>query len=230
MDQLSRLISVLTLLKSKRVLTARELSKKFDISIRTIYRDIRKLENAGVPVITLEGVGYTLMDGYSVAPVQFTERQANSLITAHHLVKQTKDSSFISDFEEAITKIKSVFRSSILEKSELLDSQIYVWDTSFEKINSNALAEIQLAITNFNYIEINYRKANDPTITFRKIEPCAFYSLDNKWILIAWCHLRNEYRAFRIDRIQHFKVLSEKFEDRKFSLQDYFSKDNYGNC
>ena len=222
MSQLSRLISILTLLKSKRILTATELANKFDVSIRTIYRDIRKLEESGVPVITLEGRGYTLMDGYSVAPVQFTEKEANALITAQHLVNQTQDSSFVENFEEALVKIKSVFKSSVLEKSELLSNKIHVFDTQREQIASNALSEIQLAITNFYYTEINYRKANDTNISFRKIEPCAIYSTNNKWILIAWCHLRNDYRAFRIDRIQHFKILTDKFEDRKFTIEKYF--------
>ena len=222
MSQLSRLISILTLLKSKRLLTATELSKKFDVSVRTVYRDIRKLEEAGVPVTTIEGRGYSLMEGYQVAPVQFTEKQANALITAQHLVKQTKDASFVADFNEALTKIKSVFRTSIQEKSEILNSKIYVFNNNYENISSNGLSEIQLAITHLNYIEINYRKANDTTISFRKIEPYAFYSTEYKWILIAWCHLRNDYRAFRIDRIQHFKVLTETFEDRKFNLQNYF--------
>ncbi|MCP4978053.1 MAG: YafY family transcriptional regulator [Maribacter sp.] len=222
MSQLSRLISILTLLKSRRVLTATELSGKFDVSIRTVYRDIQKLIAAGVPVITLEGRGYTLMDGYTVAPVQFTEKQANALITAQHLVKQSNDSSFKNDFEEALTKIKSVFKSSVLEKSELLNNKIHVFDQSYENISSNALSEIQLAITHFNCIEINYRKADDPNITFRKIEPCALFSTYQKWILIAWCHLRKDYRAFRVDRIQHFKILQDSFEDRKFSIQDYF--------
>lgn len=226
MSQLSRLISILTLLKSKRVITSTELAKKYDVSVRTIYRDIRKLEEAGVPVITIEGRGYGLMDGYSVAPVQFTEKQANALITAEHLVKQTKDASFVKDFNEALTKIKSVFRSSVQEKSELLSDKILVLDsfwTDLEPINSNALSEIQLAITNFNCVEINYTKVDDATITFRKIEPCAMYSTNHKWILIAWCHLRNDYRAFRIDRIQYFQILEERFEDRKFNLQNYFA-------
>ena len=227
MTQLSRLISILTLLKSKRVLTATELSDRFEVSVRTIYRDIRKLETAGVPIITLEGRGYTLMEGYQVAPVQFTEKQANALITAQHLVNQASDTSFKRDFEEAMIKIKSVFRTSILEKSELLNDKIVVFDTEWDHISSNVLSEIQLAITNFNFIEINYRKADDPNISFRKIEPCAMFSTNNKWILVAWCHLRNDYRAFRIDRIQHFKILQEKFEDRKFSIQDYFSYDPY---
>ncbi len=228
MSQLPRLISILTLLKSRRVLTATELSDKFGVSIRTIYRDIQKLIEAGVPVITIEGRGYTLMDGYTVAPVQFTEKQANALITAQNLVNRTNDSSFVANFEEAMIKIKSVFRSSILEKSELLNSQIHVFDTRIENISSNALSEIQLAITNFNYVEINYRKADDPHISFRKIEPCAIYSTENKWILIAWCHLRLDYRAFRIDRIQHFKILQDHFEDRKFSMQHHFRNESRG--
>jgi len=222
MSQLSRLISILTLLKSKRLLTATELAQKYEVSVRTIYRDVRKLEEAGVPVVTIEGRGYSLMDGYTVAPVQFTEKQANALITAQHLVNQTNDSSFVEDFKDALTKIKSVFRTSIQEKSELLHSKIHIFDTNYENISSNALSEIQLAITNFNYVEINYQKANDPTISFRKIEPYAFYATNHKWILIAWCHLRNDFRAFRLDRIQHFKILQEKFEDRKFNLQTYF--------
>lgn len=222
MSQLSRLIAILTLLKSKRLLTANELAKKFEVSIRTIYRDIRKLEEAGVPVTTIEGRGYSLMDGYSVAPVQFTEKQANALITAEHLINQSKDTSFVKDFNEALTKIKSVFRTSIQEKSELLQSKIHIFNPTYENISSNALSEIQLAITNFNFIEINYCKVNDTHISFRKIEPYAMYSTQYKWILIAWCHLRQDYRAFRVDRIQHFKILQEKFEDRKFNLQAYF--------
>ena len=223
MSHLSRLISILTLLKSKRILTSTELAEKFEVSVRTIYRDIRKLEDSGVPVVTIEGKGYTLMDGYFVSPVQFTEKEANALITAQHLVSQTQDTSFSESFTEALTKIKAVFRSSILEKSEILNDKIHIVDYQYQQISSNVLSEIQLAITNFNYTEINYKKANDYETSFRKVEPYALYSYDQKWILIAWCHLRNEYRSFRIDRIQHFKILNDKFENRKFNLQSFFA-------
>ncbi len=205
------------------MLTASELADKYNVSIRTIYRDIRKLEEAGIPVYTIEGRGYSLVDNYTVAPVQFTEKQANALVTAQHIVNQSKDVSFVNNFNDALTKIKSVFRTSVQEKSELLSDKIHVLNWNFEDFTSNALSEIQLAITHFNYMEINYQKANDPHVSFRKIEPCAMYSADNKWILIAWCHLRKDYRAFRIDRIQHFKILPDLFEDRKFSIQDYFA-------
>jgi len=221
-SQLSRLISTLTLLRSKRILTATELSERFDVSVRTIYRDIRKLEESNIPVITIEGRGYSLMDGYTVPPVQFTEKQANALITAQHLVDKTNDLSLSKNYQDALIKIKSVFRTSIQIKGDLLNSKIGVFDTKKDSVSSNALSEIQLAITNFSITEINYRKRNDSTISFRKIEPCAIYSSQNYWILLAWCHLRNDYRAFRIDRIQHFKILQEKFGDHKFDLRNYF--------
>ncbi|MCH9660863.1 MAG: YafY family transcriptional regulator [Bacteroidetes bacterium] len=223
MSQLSRLISLLTLLKSKRLLTATELADKYNVSIRTIYRDIKKLEDAGIPVYSIEGKGYSVVDNYTVAPVQFTEKQANALITAQHIINQSNDISFVNDFNDALTKIKSVFKTSIQEKSELLDNNLYVFNWPHDEISSEALSEIQLAITNFNYVEISYIKVNEDTMSFRKIEPCALYSSNNKWILIAWCHLRDSFRAFRIDRIQQFKILPEKFVDRAFSIQDYFS-------
>jgi predicted DNA-binding transcriptional regulator YafY len=208
MSQLSRLIAILTTLRSKRLVTAPQLADKYDVSIRTVYRDIRKLEAAGVPVVTIEGKGYALMEGYNV--------------TAQQLVKQTKDSSFVSDFNAALVKIKSVFKTTIQEKSELLERKIYVFNTDFENISSHALSDIQLAITHFNYIEMHYVKANATTATHRKIEPYALYATNHKWILIAWCHLRDTYRAFRIDRIEHFKILTDTFEDRNFELQAYF--------
>lgn len=227
MDQLSRLISVLTLLKSKRILTATELSERYDVSIRTVYRDIKKLIDAGVPVITIEGRGYSLMDGYTVAPVQFSEKEANALITAQNLVMQTQDSSFAKNFDDALTKIKSVFRQSILEGSEKLDDKIYVFQNNLQKLESNALLEMQLAIIHFRRAEINYQKGGDTEITFRKIEPLGLYATQNKWILIAYCHLRKADRAFRMDRIKHFKILDEHFEDPKFSLRTYFKEDDY---
>ena len=167
------------------------------------------------------------MDGYTVAPVQFTEKQANALITAQHLINQSSEGSLIEDFEEAMIKIKSVFRTSIQEKSELLNNKIHVFNSNIENISSNALSEFQLAITNFSYVEIHYSKVYTDEKSFRKIEPCALYSTQNKWILVAWCHLRKDYRAFRLDRIQHFKILQEKFEDRKFSLYEYYKNDNF---
>ena len=208
-------------------MTASELAKKYEVSIRTIYRDIRKLEEAGIPIYSIEGRGYSLGDTYSIAPVKFTEKQANALITAQHIVNQSKDASFVNDFNEALVKIKSVFGTSVQEKSEMLNDKIRVFNWEYEEFSSNVLSEIQLAITHFNFMEIDYQKAEASEPTFRKIEPCALYSMNHKWILVAWCHLRNDYRAFRIDRIKHFKILPDQFEDREFTLQNYFASFSY---
>ena len=215
---------MLTLLRSKRLLTATELAERFEVSVRTVYRDMRKLEEAGVPIITIDGRGYSLMEGYGISPVQFTEQEANALVTAALLVHKTQDSSFIRDFDEAMVKIKSVFRSSVQEKSELLSSKIHVLERQWEDLSSNALSEIQIAITHFRYLEINYQKAGDPEISFRRVEPYTLISANQKWILIAWCELRNSFRSFRVDRIRHFQILSEVFDDRGFNLQTYIKQ------
>jgi len=218
---------MLTLLRSKRLLTATEFAERFEVSVRTVYRDIRKLEEAGVPIVTIDGRGYCLMEGYGMSPVQFTEQEANALVTAELLVHKTQDSSFIRDFDEAMIKIKSVFRSSVQEKSELLSSKIHVLEWRWEDYSSNALSEIQIAITHLRYVEINYQKANDPEISFRRVEPYTLISANQKWILIAWCELRNSFRSFRIDRIRHFQILSEVFEDRGFNLQKYIKENPF---
>lgn len=80
--RLIRLTAILTQLQSKRIVTAKDIAEKHNISIRTVYRDIRTLEQSGIPIITEEGKGYTLMEGYRLPPVLFTEEEANALITA----------------------------------------------------------------------------------------------------------------------------------------------------
>ena len=103
--RLSRLTAILIQLQSRRLITATILADKFNVSVRTIYRDIRALEQSGVPILTDDGKGYTLMEGYRIPPVTFTESEANALITAEQFVLKNKDTSFIKDYTEAISKI-----------------------------------------------------------------------------------------------------------------------------
>ena len=85
-SRLSRLTAIITLLQTKKLLTATEISKKFGVSIRTVYRDIRALEEAGIPVFMEDGKGYSLMEGYRIPPVMFTESEANALITVEQFL------------------------------------------------------------------------------------------------------------------------------------------------
>ncbi|UII20309.1 helix-turn-helix transcriptional regulator [Fulvivirga ligni] len=220
--RISRLTAILTQLQTKRRLTATSLADKFGVSTRTIYRDIKTLEKAGVPVLTEEGKGYMLMEGYRIPPVMFTENQANALILAEQLVLKNKDASFIRDYAEAIDKIKSILRYSIQDKANLLAERTRYDEALNQERNSSNLSELQSALTNYKLVRIRYINKEGST-TDRIIEPFAILSAEN-WYLIAWCRLRKEFRFFRPDRIQNMEVLSENFEPHNLTLQEYFDK------
>jgi predicted DNA-binding transcriptional regulator YafY len=122
--RLPRLTAILTQLQTKRLFTASELALKFSVSNRTIYRDIKALEQSGVPILTKEGKGYSLMEGYRIPPIMFSESEANALITAEQLVLKNKEASFVKEYTEAIGKIKSVLRSNTKDKANLLSNRI----------------------------------------------------------------------------------------------------------
>lgn len=221
--RLSRLTAMLTQLQTKRLLTASELSKKFSVSVRTIYRDIKALEQAGVPILTEEGKGYTLMEGYKIPPVTFTESQANALILAEQLVLKNKDASFVKDYSEAIDKIKAVLRPSEKDKANLLADRTRFEQNIHRERNSNNLSELQFALTNFLLTKIDYSDEANQT-TNRLIEPFALLSTQENWLMVAWCHLRKDFRYFRLDRIKKLEILTEKFTPHKMTLQDFFDK------
>lgn len=221
--RLSRLTAILTQLQTKRLTTATSLAEKFSVSVRTIYRDIRALEQAGVPILTADGKGYTLMEGYKIPPVMFTESQANALILAEQLVLKNKDTSFIKDYTEAIDKIKAVLRQSEKDKANLLsDRTRFDYNINRER-NSDNISQLQYALTNFCLTKVDYTNEQKQTST-RIIEPFALMSTTENWLLIAWCRLRNEFRFFRLDRVTKMEILTDKFEPHKMTLQDYFDK------
>lgn len=220
--RLSRLTAILTILQTKQLLTASELANKFSVSKRTVYRDIKALEQAGVPILTEEGKGYSLMEGYRIPPVMFTECEANALITAEQLVLKNKDASFVKEYSEAINKIKSVLRNNTKDKANLLSDRTVFRQNADNNRTSNYLSTLQLALTNFNLVKIKYHSPDTNKTTERKIEPFAIYSTQDNWLLIAVCLLRKDFRAFRLDRIQNLTTLNEQFEPHKMTLQEYF--------
>lgn len=221
--RLSRLTAILVLLQSKKILTAKFIADKFDISIRTVYRDIKALEEAGVPIVTEEGRGYSLMQGYMLPPIMFSEAEANALITAEMIIATNKDKSFVNNYAQAITKIKAILRQSTKHKTELLSERIQIRNNPYRETTSDYLTVIQLAITNLSLLEIDYCAESGDT-SLRTIEPLALYSTQENWILIAYCRLRQEERAFRLDRIQSLEVLPDKFESHNFTFRDYFAR------
>lgn len=221
--RLSRLTAILTQLQTKRLVTSTALAQKFQVSVRTIYRDIRALEQAGVPVLTEEGKGYSLMEGYRVPPIMFTETQANALILAEQLVLQNKDASFVKDYTEAIEKIKAVLKLSVKDKTNFLSERTRFSHNINRERNSNVLSSLQFALTNYLLVEIDYQNEGGINSN-RVIEPFALLSTYENWLLVAWCRLRQSFRYFRLDRIQKFGVQNEHFEPHPMTLQEFFDK------
>ncbi len=156
-SRLSRLAAIQTMLQAKQLLTARAVAEKFDISLRTVYRDMRALEQAGVPICTEEGRGYSLVAGYTLPPVTLSQREANALITAERLVARNKDTSFVRDYEAAITKIKAILRRGTQEKAELLAQRVVFRDNPRSETSSDTLAVLQLAITHHTPVAMHYQ-------------------------------------------------------------------------
>lgn len=212
--RISRLTAIVTQLQSKKIITARYLAEKFNVSVRTIYRDIRTLESSGIPIVTEEGKGYSLMQGYQLPPVMFTEDEANALITAQQIILRNKDASFVENYGNAITKIKSVLRFSQKEKVDFLEERIYYRENEKNEKSSDYLMKIQSSIADFKLIEIEYLSLENK-ISKRFIEPFAIYSTNGNWLLIAFCRLRQEFRVFRIDCIQKLIIQESCFESHQ---------------
>ena len=221
--RLSRLTTILTQLQTKRLITARELAEKHHVSIRTVYRDIRTLEESGIPIATEEGKGYSLVEGYKLPPVMFNEQEANALITAEQLIARNKDASFVKYYKDAITKIKAVLRYNEKDKAELLSQRILFRNNPQNDITSSYLSQLQQAITNFRLSKIEYNSLQNE-LSSRTVEPFAMYSTQDNWLLIAFCRLRKDFRAFRLDRIQKLTIIDETFEPHNMTLLEFFEK------
>lgn len=222
MKRLTRLSAILLQLQTKRVVNSTNLADKFGVSTRTIYRDIRLLGQIGVPIISLDGKGYSLAEGYKMPPVMFSEQEANALITAGQLIGLSRDSSLIRYFTDAVDKVKAVLNYATKDKAELLSKRIAVSPASVMQSGSDTLSGIQNALTSFAVLRITYHAENSRENTERFIEPFAFYySQEQNWVLIAFCRLRNDFRMFRLDRIGSVVPTGHTFTPHQLSLQEY---------
>jgi predicted DNA-binding transcriptional regulator YafY len=157
----------------------------------------------------------------------FTENQLNALILAEQLVLKTKDTSFVKDYREAINKIKADIGNTIKDKTDLLCERTkFSQNINAERTSSN-LSDLLFALTNFCVVKIEYTNEANNTTT-RLVEPFAVLNTNENWLLVALCRLRNEFRYFRLDRINKMEVLTDTFTSHKITLQEYFDK--FYNC
>lgn len=218
-----RIVAILIQLQSKKIVKAQELANRFEVSLRTIYRDIRTLEASGVPIYSEAGVGYALMEGYRLPPVMFTREEASSFIAAEKLMQKFTDITLGNHYASAMYKLKSVLRNddkdwvSSIESSVLMQSG----EKLFNDKSPNTLATLFESIAEKTQIILSYEAIQSDGITVRHIEPVGIFHENNNWYMFGYCHLRKDYRQFRADRVHGIQKTEIPFSLQHDALETY---------
>lgn len=226
-----RIVAILIQLQSKKIVKAQELADRFGVSLRTIYRDIRTLEASGVPIYSEAGVGYSLVEGYRLPPVMFTREEAASFIAAEKLMAKFTDEKMKAHFESAAFKLKSVLRSDEKDWLESVEGRIKISDRSkdFPEQSPEVLHDLFESIAQKIQLKMKYQSLEAENPLERNIEPVGLYHENNFWYIVAYCHLRKDYRNFRTDRILELQKTDLLFEVEHRELEYYLKKEEKGN-
>ncbi|MEJ0034302.1 MAG: YafY family protein [Bacteroidota bacterium] len=210
MNRVDRLFGILTLLQSRKHVTAEKISDRFGISVRTVYRDIRALDEIGIPVSFENNKGYFIVDGYFLPPVSFTADEANALVLLSSLADRFADVSVVRNTETALEKIRNVLHSRGKESASQLRDRIRVINPARSPRSMEYLADIQNSITNKNILYIEYTDLKKQK-TKREIEPIGIIYYTEQWHLIGWCWTRKDYRDFIIQNIDVLNKTTKPF-------------------
>lgn len=223
MNRIDRLTGMILLLQSQRVITAEQIAAHFEMSVRTVYRDLSALGEAGVPIIAEAGVGYSLMRGYHMPPVMFTEDEAASLFMSAEITEQVADESLKQSLKSALLKVKSVLPEERKDYLNRLKNTLGVW---FRRGGNDdrkiSLMPIQDAVLRRRCLALRYDAASRGKITSRIVEPLGLVFYSRQWHVIAYCRLRKDFRDFRLDRLTGWEVLDECYEGHaNFSVKEF---------
>lgn len=210
MNRIDRLFGILTFLQSKKYVTAEAIAEKFSMSVRTVYRDIKALNEQGIPVSFEQHKGYFIVQGYFLPPVSFSTDEANALLLMERMVEGFADRSIQTHYTSALNKVKAVMRHSDKEKLEFLNKNMRFQMPDCFLPDFEYLSPLQNAITSKHIVLLDY-KNNKSEVSMRKIEPIGLVFYAFAWHLIAWCHLRSDYRDFKVSRILKVKDTGEPF-------------------
>lgn len=213
MNRIDRISAILVQLQSRPVVRAGEMAERFGVSLRTIYRDIRTLGEAGVPVCGDAGVGYSLVEGYRLPPLMFTKEEAVAFLTAEKFIEQLTDKQNSGYFRQGMDKVRAVLRS--VDKHFLSEMgegiAIYRNERLPDAKLPNLLQTLLESITGRRAVNIAYYAASRDALTERVVEPLGVIYLYPFWHLYAYCRLRNDYRDFRLDRIEEIRTTETPF-------------------
>lgn len=224
MNRIDRMLAMILLLQSRRVIKAGDIAAHFEISLRTVYRDMAALGEAGVPVVAEAGVGYSLLKGYSVPPVMFTAEEAGALFLGGELAGHLTDPSLQEQMGSALLKIRSVLPHNQQEHLDRLKqaTAFFVPPQRAGMESQAVLTGIQNALAQRRVLKLEYRAGGEGETTRREVEPLGLVYYSDRWHLIAYCRLRRDYRDFRTDRIVKLDICDTSFPPHaEFSVRRY---------
>lgn len=220
------MLAILWMLNSGMKITAKQISEKLEINIRTVYRHIDALCASGVPIISDPGHngGYSLLNNFIRAPLLFDMEEKKALLQAAVFAKEA-GYPLSEALDNATTKLK-------MYSNQEQESRLIHHLAGFEVINhainpsiQPVLAELEQAIEKELSVEIDYRSGHDEQPKNRMIDPYGMVYWNDKWYTVAYCHLRNGIRSFRVDRILSIKCTQTIFKrPENFSSREFFMK------
>ena len=210
MRRADRLFQIVQLLRGGRLVTARTLAQRLEVSERTIYRDIADLQGSGVPVEGEAGVGYLMRDGYDLPPLMFTRDEIAALVAGARMVRAWGGLSMARAAEEALVKIGAVLPDGARPSVE--GTAIFAPRFDIPESQRAMLDTLDHAIDRRQKLVLSYADAAGAT-TQRTVRPLGLYFWGKVWTLVAWCELRNAFRGFRVDRIASSEEAGERFRD-----------------
>lgn len=203
MNRIDRLSAILTLLQSSTSVKPRQITERFGIGMRTVYRDIRALEEAGIPIAGDSRTGYSLVEGFKLPPLMFTKEEAFAFLAAERLVDKFTDSGLRESYKSGVDKIRAVMRLSEKELVTAIDAKIGKLDFDSPSLHDsqNRLQTILDSVSKRKQITMTYISHSKNERMQRIVDPIGvFFSMAN-WYMIGFCNTRNDYRTFKLGRI-----------------------------
>ena len=225
-----RLFQIVLQLGRGRVVTARALAEQFEVSERTIYRDIADLRGSGVPIDGEAGVGYRLHRGYQVPPMMFDQEELQALLFGAEVAKAWGDPHMAAAADRILNKVDAVLPQKL--RPELLSKHLVVPGFQMTDATAHKLGAVRESINDRVRLFLEYSDANAQS-TERIVWPLALMYWGTTWTLGGWCELRSDFRSFRVDRILAAQSLKTQFPDEPGRrLADYLAqasapKDNH---
>ncbi len=222
MRRADRLFQIVQYLRAGRLLTAKILAERLEVSERTIYRDIADLQGSGVPIDGEAGVGYLLRQGYDLPPLMFNREEMAALVIGARIVSAWGGVKMALAAQEALVKIEAVLPREA--QGSLTRTPVYAMDFQMDEKLRQRLDILDYAINQKTLLDISYFDAAKDQ-SKRTIEPLGLYFWGKVWTLVAWCQMRDDFRSFRIDRISELETTDQIFPHTKGkTLTDYLAK------